>query len=131
MSHNITESSAPVNGPRRRVRRCRKSLCPKVRKLRAFTARASTWPRPGLRGLRFTSFAWNSSRAVARSSVRLASSVRRGFLFADAIGRHYGWTYDREVLYLACLLHDLGLAPRFDTGGAFERDGADAAVEFL
>jgi hypothetical protein len=56
---------------------------------------------------------------------------RRGFLFADAIGRHYGWTYDREVLYLACLLHDLGLAPRFDTGGAFERDGADAAVEFL
>ena len=56
---------------------------------------------------------------------------RRGFLFGDAIGRHYGWTYDREVLYLACLLHDLGLAPRFDTGGAFERDGADAAVEFL
>src|SRR5262245_3363678 len=22
---------------------------------------------------------------------------RRGFLFGDAIGRHYGWTYDREV----------------------------------
>jgi hypothetical protein len=56
---------------------------------------------------------------------------RRGFLFADAIGRHHGWTYDREVLYLACLLHDLGLAPGFDTGGAFERDGADAAVQFV
>jgi hypothetical protein len=56
---------------------------------------------------------------------------RRGFLFADAIARHRGWTVDREVLYLGCLLHDLGLAPRFDRGGAFERDGADAAAEFL
>ena len=56
---------------------------------------------------------------------------RRGFLFADAIGRHLHWSYDREILYLGCLLHDLGLAPRFDTGGAFERDGADAAAEFL
>ena len=56
---------------------------------------------------------------------------RRGFHFADAIGRHRGWSYDREVLYLGCLLHDLGLAPKFDTGAAFERDGADAAVEFL
>jgi HD domain len=56
---------------------------------------------------------------------------RRGFLFADAIARHRGWKPDREVLYLGCLLHDLGLAPRFDRGGEFERDGADAAVDFL
>lgn len=56
---------------------------------------------------------------------------RRGFLFADAIARHHRWSVDREILYLGCLLHDLGLAPRFDTGQAFERDGADAAVSFL
>jgi len=68
-----------------------------------------------------------SGKSVSRSMPSNAlDHGRRGFLFADAIGRHYGWTYGREVLYLACLLHDIGLVPRFDTGGAFERDGADA-----
>jgi hypothetical protein len=56
---------------------------------------------------------------------------RRGFLFADAIARHHRQRPDREALYLGCLLHDLGLAPRFDRGNEFERDGADAAVELL
>jgi len=56
---------------------------------------------------------------------------RRGFFFADAIARHHRWSADREILYLGCLLHDLGLAARFDTGQTFERDGADAAVSFL
>src|SRR5262249_36767202 len=53
---------------------------------------------------------------------------RRGFLFADAIGRHHGWTYDREVLYLAFLLHALVLPPRFATSCTLCRRGADAGV---
>src|SRR5262245_40200240 len=100
-------------------------------------ARALGVPRPARLGLAELA---TPETPLCREATEWASEVcprllldhgRRGFLFADAIGRHYGRTYDREVLYLACLLHDLGLAPRFDTGGAFERDGADAAVEFL
>ena len=39
--------------------------------------------------------------------------------------------YDDELLFLACVLHDIGLTP--DGGGEqrFEVDGADAAVRFL
>jgi HD domain len=61
----------------------------------------------------------------------LVDHGRRGFLFADAIARHHGERLDRETLYLGCLLHDLGLAQRFDRGNEFERDGADAAVDWL
>jgi hypothetical protein len=39
--------------------------------------------------------------------------------------------YDREVLCLGCLLHDLGLTDRFDEGCPFEIDGANAARTFL
>ena len=39
--------------------------------------------------------------------------------------------YDRELLYLGALMHDLGLTERFDGNQRFEVDGADAARSFL
>jgi hypothetical protein len=37
--------------------------------------------------------------------------------------------YDAELLYVAAVLHDLGLVSGFDSGRCFEEDSADAAAE--
>jgi cyanamide hydratase family protein with HD domain len=55
----------------------------------------------------------------------------RVFMFADAIGRHNGMKYDREVGYLAAVMHDLGLIPQFNGDGSFEVEGAGVARRFL
>jgi hypothetical protein len=55
----------------------------------------------------------------------------RTFLFGALIGRARRQTWDAEVLYLACVLHDLGLTSRFAGEMPFEIQGADAAVRFL
>jgi hypothetical protein len=55
----------------------------------------------------------------------------RAFLFAELIGRQREMKYDRELLYLGALMHDLGLTERFDGNQRFEVDGADAARSFL
>ncbi|WP_442895224.1 HD domain-containing protein [Bradyrhizobium sp. AZCC 2230] len=39
--------------------------------------------------------------------------------------------YDRELLYIASLLHDLGLSASHAADKRFEVDGADAATRFL
>ncbi|MGH8933547.1 MAG: HD domain-containing protein [Egibacteraceae bacterium] len=54
----------------------------------------------------------------------------RTFWFADAIAGD-GLRLDREVLYIAAVLHDLGLTERHDRGQRFEVDGAEAARDFL
>lgn len=51
----------------------------------------------------------------------------RAFLFADALGRRDGLKYDRELLYLGAVLHDVGLAESFPGKERFEVEGADAA----
>jgi hypothetical protein len=61
----------------------------------------------------------------------LFNHAMRTFLFGALIGRARGQTWDAEVLYLACVLHDLGLTCRFAGDMPFEIQGADAAVEFL
>ena len=38
--------------------------------------------------------------------------------------------YDAELLYVAALLHDIGLTPRFEGPGCFEDEGAAAAARF-
>lgn len=59
----------------------------------------------------------------------------RSFFFARMLAGHLGATsdsdYDEELLFAACVLHDMGLAP--STGGTqrFEVEGADRAAEFL
>ncbi|WP_413456969.1 HD domain-containing protein [Herbaspirillum huttiense] len=57
--------------------------------------------------------------------------LHRSWWFSDFIGKTRGLKYDREALYLASLLHDLGLTGEFSRDARFEVDGADAASEFL
>jgi HD domain len=44
----------------------------------------------------------------------------RTFLFASLIGKKLRQRFDEEVLYLACILHDLGLTDRFEGELPFE-----------
>ena len=55
----------------------------------------------------------------------------RTYLFGTAIGLHLGVRADPELLYLASVLHDVGLVPPYDREGSFELNGAHAAYEFL
>jgi HD domain len=56
----------------------------------------------------------------------------RSFLFGDAIGKRDGLKYDRELLYLSAILHDLGLTDAYVGGDQrFELEGADRARAFL
>src|SRR5215469_12834205 len=78
------------------------------------------------------------------SGARHAEDVCRQVLDA-AVANHsyrtYAWgallgvaerrAFDAELLYVAALRHDIGLTERFDRGGCFESDGADAANELL
>jgi hypothetical protein len=59
----------------------------------------------------------------------------RSFLFARAAaaqaGRRPGEDYDAELMFLICVLHDMGLTDRANTDQRFEVDGADFAARFL
>jgi hypothetical protein len=57
--------------------------------------------------------------------------VMRSAVFADAIGRQRKMKFDREVLCVAAVLHDLGLTKLAAVQARFELEGADAAKEFL
>ena len=52
----------------------------------------------------------------------------RSHFFAVALANRDGVSFDPELLYVAALLHDIGLVEKFDTGKCFEEDSADAAV---
>lgn len=78
--------------------------------------------------------------AIARRATDLSRSVSppylfnhavRTFVFGSLVGRALGQTFDEEVLFLACILHDLGLTSRFQGELAFELQGAEAAKHFL
>jgi len=55
----------------------------------------------------------------------------RTFLFGALIGNANNFRFDFELLYLACILHDLGLTERFAGPLPFEIQGAQAARAFL
>ena len=57
--------------------------------------------------------------------------VMRSAVFADAIGRQKGLKYDRELLCVSAVLHDLGLTKIAPVEARFEIEGADAARKFL
>src|SRR5438552_18430040 len=74
---------------------------------------------------------------LARRAEKLVAEVSPPFLtnhcfrshfFAVALAERDRVRFDAELLYVAALLHDLGLVARFDTGRCFEEDGADAAA---
>ncbi|WP_405973140.1 DUF4440 domain-containing protein [Streptomyces sp. NBC_00988] len=59
----------------------------------------------------------------------------RSYVFARAHaqnqGLHAGSDYDDELLYVSCLLHDIGLSEEGNGDQRFEVDGADLAAAFL
>ncbi|HEU5024738.1 MAG TPA: HD domain-containing protein [Spirillospora sp.] len=71
----------------------------------------------------------------ATGTAALAHHSVRTYLFGRAIGEARGLRpgadYDDETLFLASVLHDLGLTGQGNRGHRFEVDGADLAAEFL
>lgn len=69
---------------------------------------------------------------VAQASpLFLLNHCLRCYAFAAALGRRDGGRFDRELLFLACILHDLGLTCQAEGSRAFEVEGADRAYRFL
>jgi hypothetical protein len=60
----------------------------------------------------------------------LFNHVMRSWLFAVALAEQKRATYDAEVLAVATLLHDIGLAKAFSGPLRFEVEGANAARAF-
>lgn len=76
------------------------------------------------------------SRAAAEFAQRvsepfLLNHVVRSWIYAEWIGQRRREKYDREALYVAATLHDLGLTGIAPVQCRFELEGADAAKEFL
>ncbi|MFF9581472.1 HD domain-containing protein [Streptomyces achromogenes] len=72
--------------------------------------------------------------AFARSvsSPSLFNHVLRSYVFGALVFDRQGARYDRELGFVAAVLHDLGLVEAFQTPAErFEVDGADAARRFL
>lgn len=61
----------------------------------------------------------------------LLNHVIRSWIYAEWLGQQRGTPYDREALYVATVLHDLGLTDLVPVQLRFEIEGADAAKEFL
>src|SRR3954469_1032635 len=61
----------------------------------------------------------------------LFNHAMRSWLFAEAIGRVKGLDYDREVVAIGTILHDIGLTAGVSGPNRFEVNGADAAVSFV
>jgi len=68
--------------------------------------------------------------ARQESEPYLFNHVMRSWLFAVSVARQRGAAYDAEVLAVATLLHDLGLAEAFAGPLRFEVEGANAARRF-
>src|SRR5215813_2250443 len=61
----------------------------------------------------------------------LFNHAMRSWLFAEAIGRMKGIAYDREVVGIGTILHDIGLTASVSGPNRFEVNGADAALSFV
>jgi len=61
----------------------------------------------------------------------LFNHAMRSWLFAEAIGRAKGIAYDREVVAIGTILHDIGLTPDVPGPNRFEVNGANAALSFI
>jgi hypothetical protein len=74
-----------------------------------------------------------AANALARSASEphLYNHALRTYLFGALIGRAAKLKFDEELLYLACVLHDLGLTQQFMGSRPFEIEGAIAAEKFL
>ncbi|MEV5510627.1 HD domain-containing protein [Streptomyces orinoci] len=81
---------------------------------------------------------------LAQAALRYAKELEPGFIFhhslrsylfaralADHRGLKPGMDYDDELVFLGCVLHDLGLSEAGNGNQRFEVDGADLAERFL
>src|SRR5262245_7692208 len=76
---------------------------------------------------------------IAVAATNLARDASPAFLFNHG-ARTFAWAlliadkdriaYDRELLYVGAILHDIGLTERFDGPRCFENEGAAAAASF-
>src|SRR3954463_8638644 len=65
------------------------------------------------------------------SSSAMVNHCERAYLWSATLGELTGAAYDRELLYVASMLHDLGLMPAFDNYRApFEDAGGDVGWVF-
>jgi hypothetical protein len=88
-----------------------------------------TSPQIGLPDTELCTAAIEYARTV--SDPFLFHHVMRSAILADVIGRERGIKYDREVLCVSAVLHDLGLTRIAPVQARFEIEGADLAREFL
>jgi len=61
----------------------------------------------------------------------LFNHAMRSWLFAEAIGRIKEIDYDRDVVAIGTILHDIGLTASMSGPNRFEVNGADAALLFI
>jgi HD superfamily phosphodiesterase len=79
-----------------------------------------------------TKLATEATELVRQASpLPLFNHCVRTYVFADSLGKKMNKHYDSELLYLACVMHDLGLVEKYIKDAEFEIDGADAALDFL
>jgi len=67
----------------------------------------------------------------AVSPVPLFNHVTRSFIFGSIFGASKGLAFDPELLFVAAMMHDLGLTDPYIADARFEIDGADAAARIL
>src|SRR5688572_26595337 len=73
-----------------------------------------------------------ATELVERASAPfLFHHVMRSCVYAEYLGRQQQRAYDRELLYVSTVLHDLGLTQLAPVRERFEVEGADLAKEFL
>ena len=78
--------------------------------------------------------------ALARRARELITNVAAPSIVNHSV-RCYAWAielarrdrleFDPEILYVAAMLHDIGLVPAYDLGGCYEVDGAIAAERLV
>lgn len=61
----------------------------------------------------------------------LVAHSHRAYLFGGLLGTRDGLDWDPELLFVAAMLHDLGLTEYLDGDGPFEQRGAAAAHSWL
>ena len=76
---------------------------------------------------------------IARAATDLARQAYPSYLFNHCVRTFWfadrlavsGFQFDRELVYIAAMLHDIGVLEPYDQGARFEVDGARAARAFL
>ena len=61
----------------------------------------------------------------------LFNHVARSYVFASKLGEAKKLKFDSELLFVAAMMHDLGLTEKYMAAARFEVDGADAAAKVL